>query len=238
MREVPDINLLLPSIADFGRTRASDKAEHYLRSLIFSGRLLPGDRLPPERELALELGISVTTLRTALRSLEANRFLVVRLGAKGGWFVNDATAITRCWRQWLQEHRQELDDLFEFLGLLETKAASLAAERRTEEDLRALERAGAELRDDWLSVVRWHNSFHDALARATHNGYLEWALVAFRGELFLPVERAISEGRLAEIRALHDRILAAIREEDSQGAAEAMEAHLSHRRREIMDSEA
>ncbi|MCX8033649.1 MAG: FCD domain-containing protein [Thermoleophilia bacterium] len=215
-------------------TRASDKAEHYIRSLIFSGRLAPGDRLPSERELAATLGISIITLRAALRSLEANRYLVVKLGAKGGWFVNNAETITRCWREWLDEHHTELNDLLELLELLEINAASLAAQRRTAEDLAVLEQAGNLLGKEWHSIALWHNTFHDALAKAAHNAHLERAINSLRAELFLPVEQAISEERLSEIRTLHERILAAIRAQDAAGAAEAMKLHLRHRRNELL----
>ena len=69
---------------------ASDSAVHYLRSLIFTGELGPGDRLPPERELAERLGISRITLRLALKSLESTGFIVTTRGARGGSRVNAA----------------------------------------------------------------------------------------------------------------------------------------------------
>jgi GntR family transcriptional repressor for pyruvate dehydrogenase complex len=64
---------------------ASDKTESLLRALIFSGQLGPGDKLPPERELAVQLGTSRPTLRTALRAHEALGFIKVRIGSKGGF---------------------------------------------------------------------------------------------------------------------------------------------------------
>jgi hypothetical protein len=55
--------------------------------------------------------------------------------------------------------------------------------------------------EEWGSLVRWHTGFHDALTKAAHNQYLEWAGLAIRAELFLPVERAMSEHRVTEIEA-------------------------------------
>jgi GntR family transcriptional repressor for pyruvate dehydrogenase complex len=220
----------LPLLANAGsgieQSRVSDKAEHYLRSLIFSGQLAPGDKLPPERDLATQLGISIITLRGALKSLEGARFVLVKLGSKGGWFVNDAPAITRCWHDWMRDHRHELDDLLEFRSIVETGVASLAAARRTPEDLETLEQAGCEPQEDWFSVVRWHNNFHDALAAAAHNHYLEWAQQAIRAELFLPVDQVIAEHRVAEIRRVHDEVLAAVQDKDPARAAREMQAHL------------
>jgi GntR family transcriptional repressor for pyruvate dehydrogenase complex len=220
---------VLPAGADgvaIGGSRASDNAEHYLRALIFSGQLTPGDRLPPERRLAEQLGISTLTLRAALRSLETAGFIVVKLGSKGGWWVNDAKAVKGCWRTWMRHHRHELDGLLEFRKIVETAIASLAAERRTPEDLDALELAELEPQEEWSSVVRWHTAFHDALAKAAHNEYLEWAVKAIRSELFLPVQEVISDHRVAEIRALHDQVLAAVRDRDPAAAADAMRVHL------------
>ena len=207
------------------QNRASDNAVHYLRSLVFSGQLGPGDRLPSERELARQLSLSTLTVRAALRYLEAARFLVVTHGSKGGWRVNDADTVSRCWQDWMRDRRGEVDDLLEFQWMVDSNIAALAAERRTAEDLEALERFGSGAEDQWTSV-RWHTAFHDALARATHNLCLEWATHAIRAELFLPVRQAISEHRMAEIRALHDRILSAVRDRDpGRASAEIWDHH-------------
>jgi GntR family transcriptional regulator, transcriptional repressor for pyruvate dehydrogenase complex len=209
-----------------GQNRASDNAVDFLRSLIFSGQLGPSDKLPPERELAKLLGISTLTLRAALRSLETSRFLTVKLGSRGGWWVNDAEAVSRCWNQWMREHQHQLDDLLEFMRMVEINVASLAAERSTPEDIEALEhfRAGAD--EEWKSIVRWHSGFHGALARAAHNQYLESSVHSIRGELFLPVQQAISEHRIAEIQSMHDRIISAVRDRDPARAAAEMGRHL------------
>jgi DNA-binding FadR family transcriptional regulator len=104
--------------------------------------------------------------------------------------------------------------------------ALLAAERRTAEDIEALERLRAGAEEEWKSLVKWHSGFHEALAAASHNQYLEWAIQAIRGELFLPVQQAISEHRIAEIKSMHDEIIAAVRDQDSERAAAAMGRHL------------
>jgi DNA-binding transcriptional MocR family regulator len=101
-----------PGDSDFaitiGQTRASDLAERYLRSLIFSGRLVPGDKLPSERELAAQFGIARITLRAALRSLETVGFLVIKIGSKGGAWINDPATIRARWQDWMKAHHHEL----------------------------------------------------------------------------------------------------------------------------------
>lgn len=69
------------------RPSATSAAEHALRRAILDGRLRPGDRLPPERELSLQLGVSRLTLRAALATLSATGMLAVRHGS--GYVVQD-----------------------------------------------------------------------------------------------------------------------------------------------------
>jgi DNA-binding FadR family transcriptional regulator len=72
------------------RTSVTTAAEHALRDAILSGELLPGDRLPPERELSLKLGVSRLTLRSALATLAATGLVSVRQGS--GYTVRDVRA--------------------------------------------------------------------------------------------------------------------------------------------------
>jgi GntR family transcriptional regulator, transcriptional repressor for pyruvate dehydrogenase complex len=208
------------------QTRASDIAERYLRSLIFSGQLSPGDKLPSERELAEQFGIARITLRAALRSLETVGFLVVKIGSKGGAWINNAEAISKRWEEWMRAHKHEVDEMLEFRRIIETRIASLAAERRTEDDLKTLDMAGRPAAEDRTSVVNWHFGFHEALAKAAKNQYLERAMNDIRGELFVPVDWALTHTRVVDIEGVHDRILDAVREGDPQRAAEEMQAHL------------
>jgi GntR family transcriptional repressor for pyruvate dehydrogenase complex len=208
------------------QTRVSDIAEHYLKSLIFSGQLAPGDRLPPERELAAQLGISRITLRVALRSLEAAGFLVIKLGSKGGSRVNEATSMALHWQEWMKSHRHRLRQMLEFRRLIETEIAALAAARHTEEDLELLATVGIAPKEGELPLVRWHFGFHDALAKAAHNEYLEQAMQTIRGELFVPTDWVLTEHRVTEIEDVHKRIFDAVRDGDPDRAREEMAAHL------------
>jgi GntR family transcriptional repressor for pyruvate dehydrogenase complex len=200
--------------------RASDIAERYIRSLIFSGQLAPGDRLPSERDLAVQLGISRVTLRIALRSLEALGFIGTTLGSKGGSRVNDEASIRAKWEEWIGTHRHLLAEMLEFRRLIDIEIASLAAQRRTSEDIDRMERILAARPDGGLQLVRSHFSFHDALAKAARNRYLEQAMVSIRDELFVPVEWASTASRVIEMERLHERMLDAIRAGDPVRAAE------------------
>jgi len=209
---------------------ASDKAAAYIRALIFSGELRPGDRLPAERDLANRLGISRVTLRLGLKTLEGAGYLVTSRGAHGGSRVNRDEELLRIWNEWIRHHQDELEDIFEFRTNVETRIAWLAAERRTDEELAKVEAADALFRETPTSLFRWDVEFHDSLARAAHSRRLEEAMLAVRGELFLPVDYALHEHRAEDVHAFHKRIIAAVSERDSQRAADEMCEHIADTR--------
>lgn len=207
---------------------ASDRAVRYLRAMIFSGQLRPGDRLPPERDLGALLGISRMTLRLALKALESTGYLVTTRGSHGGSRVTDADGLLLCWRRWMQEHSTELDDIFEFRLTVETRLAALAAERRTDEDLRLMDSAVAREAEpqDWSSLFRTDMDIHNAIARAARSPRLEQAMVQARGDLFVPVDLKQLQQREQEVHETHAGIVGAIRERDAERAAGLMREHL------------
>ena len=217
----PPVDIARPAV---GRNRASDEAERYIRSLIYSGTLGPGDRLPTERDMAAQLGISRVTLRAAIRALGSARFLTVTVGSKGGARVNTPEVIAECWHDWMRRHRHEANDMFEFRQLLESSIVALAAQRRTEADVAELEKIGFAPPDGWTSVTRWHNRFHDGLAAAAHNPYLQSAYASIRDKIFAP-PLVVDERRIAEMRQVHEFILEAVRDGDSERAAAAIKLH-------------
>jgi GntR family transcriptional regulator, transcriptional repressor for pyruvate dehydrogenase complex len=207
---------------------ASDSAVRFLRAMIFAGELGPGDRLPPERNLGARLGISRMTLRLALKALESTGYIVTTRGSHGGSRVTDAASLFQCWNQWMRRHSGELNDIFEFRTTVETRLAWLAAERRTGDDLEAMEKAAAGQRHprDWSSHFRADMDIHRSIARAARSPRLEHAMMAARGELFIPVDFAHLDGMEPRVRDSHLAILKAIRTMDSPAAAEEMRQHI------------
>jgi GntR family transcriptional repressor for pyruvate dehydrogenase complex len=124
----------------------------------------------------------------------------------------------------MRRHRHEVDDMFEFRQLIESSIVSLATQRRTEADLAELERIGFAPSDGWASVTRWHNRFHDGLAAAAHNPYLQAAYSNIRDRIFAP-PLTVDERRIAEMRQVHEFILEAVRDRDSDRAAAAIKLH-------------
>jgi GntR family transcriptional repressor for pyruvate dehydrogenase complex len=207
---------------------ASDSAVRFLRAMIFAGELGPGDKLPPERDLGARLGISRMTLRLALKALESTGYITTTRGSHGGSRVTDAASLFQCWNQWMRRHFEELDDIFEFRATVEIRLASLAAERRTDQDLRIMERAVAleGRRRDWSTLFRTDIDIHRGIARAARSPRLERAMIAARGELFIPVDLVRADEKEHRVHDAHRAILRAIRAKNAAGAAEQMQRHM------------
>jgi GntR family transcriptional regulator, transcriptional repressor for pyruvate dehydrogenase complex len=211
--------------ASVDQVRASDTAHDLLQSRIHTGELGPGDPLPPERELAAYLGISRTALREALRLLEAEHYIVTRVGAKGGTKVADVPALERLYAAWAEANAARVKELLEVQVVLERAMAAFAAQRRTSEDLARLDAtrispdvAGAEL-------LRRHMEFHSALAKCAHNEVLAEAIARLRRQVFLPIG-FISPAQRSGFLDEHQSIFAAIREQDPEAAARAIGRHM------------
>jgi GntR family transcriptional repressor for pyruvate dehydrogenase complex len=202
---------------------ASDKTESVLRALIFSGQLGPGDKLPSERELAAQLSTSRPTLRTALRALEALGFIRVRIGSKGGFWINDAETISKRWNDWMHANKHQIEEMLDFRHWVEVEIARRAAERRTPEDIAILQKCcEPPTSADRLSLVRWHMGLHDALAAAAHNKYIEHAMATIRGQLFAPVDTRPIEMRVEDVVKVHLPLIHAVCAGDQAKAIEEM----------------
>lgn len=202
-----------------------------LRGRIHRGTLGPGDRLPAERELAAQLGVSRDRLRDALGELEADGYLISRRGSRGGWFV---TELGTPFRVWASRVAGDLDDIIDFRLAVECQAARFAAARRTRTDLAGMRRAVRAL--DGATSPREYRladvAFHAGVATACRNGRLAVAVERARGELFEPADTLWEEGRAESLRD-HTRIFEAIEARDPDLAAEAMAEHIEHTRREL-----
>lgn len=200
-----------------------------LRRSIHLGHFGAGDRLPPERELAKQLGVSRTTVREAVRVLEGEGLVEIRRGSSGGISVRpQSPGPTE-----LRRRLREFEEIIEFRLAVEPMAARLAAERRTKGDLTSLKRAfewvaalaatGAEgVVSDW---VRADGEYHLTIARMSRNARLVGAIEDARAGMFLPIGAVF--GRL-ESRAhlMHEELYEAIIAGDGERAAGAMTEHV------------
>jgi GntR family transcriptional regulator, transcriptional repressor for pyruvate dehydrogenase complex len=188
-------------------------------------------RLPPERVLAEQLAVSRASLREALSALVHSGVVKTRGRAKYGDPARArAQTLTRLTTP--ESEREVLTDPLEVRRMLEPEVASRAAERATDRALDEIE-PWLRLMEEGVRrgerVVEYDSAFHVAVARATGNSTLTGViegltdLVSESRELsFWPAESA------ALALAGHRRILAALRERDSEEARRAMAAHLDH----------
>ena len=160
--------------APLGKTRLADTIAAELEKRILEGSLKAGDRLPAERELALELGVSRPSLREAMQKMVSKGLLTTRHG--GGTFVTDLlnAHFVDPWQDMLKGHPLLHRDLLEFRQMLEGQAAALASERATEADISQLDAAYSALEmayagDDVAACIEADVVFHQAIAEASHN---------------------------------------------------------------------
>ena len=142
-----------------------------IRELIDSGRLKPGDRLPSERQLCTQLGISRVSVREALRVLESVGYVEVRSGS--GAYVREVPGVGRIpLHDWLREHDGLVERLFELRELAGPGLASMVAEEPDETIIPALratieEMADAADADDLLRAIAADAEFHYLLGSRT-----------------------------------------------------------------------
>ncbi|WLS10571.1 FCD domain-containing protein (plasmid) [Shinella sumterensis] len=227
--------------AAIGSIRAAATYElvvEQMRKAIFLGRFMPGDKLPPERELSLQMQVSRTTIREAIRVLEGEGLVSSKRGAGGGLTVLQQHKLNKAEVElYIENQLHQLDSLFEFRIANEVAAARLAATRRTKAHLARLKKAieAMELlceteksRSIVANISRfsaWDSEFHLVIAEASNNQFLLKAVEDSRAGMFLPVGKVFSR---LEDRANdhHQEILQAIEKQDSDLAAQRMRLHI------------
>lgn len=217
-------------------TRISDAIAVELETRILEGSLKPGDRLPAERELAIELGVSRPSLREAIQKLVSKGLVATRHG--GGTVVTDRleAPFVDPWQQMLAGHPMLQSDLIEFRHMLEGEAARLAAARATDADIERIDAAFAALDtayagDDITICIDRDVTFHQAIAEASHNvliGHLTASLLrVIHGHVssnlaFLHADAA----KWAQLKLQHRAIQQAICAHDSMAAVAAAREHI------------
>ncbi len=203
-----------------------------VRRAIALGALLPGDRLPAERDFAERLGVSRVTVREALRVLQGEGLLLTKRGS-GGTVVADAARLPG---PVTEDYKDEVAEVFEFRVAVECMAARLAARRGTADDIAALERCqhGLATSTDVDTFRRADSDFHLTVARMSSNGMLERSIQSARAAAFSWLD--LREFTVLQGSSLHGHaaIIDAIRERDPSGAARAMEEHITHARGEVL----
>lgn len=213
--------------------RTSQVIADQIRLLLRDGRLKPGDRLPSERDLCQRFGVSRVTVREALRVLEANGLIEIKVGARGGAIVSSPSSES------LGEGLADLLTLSPFTAshvtearlILELGLVPMVVERATEEDIAALRELadqGRRALNKGEYTVEMSAAFHIRLAGATRNPAIEMLVRSFHGPLVMSLEKAQHAAPRMGRRGVeeHRAIVDAVEARDVQRAADIMREHL------------
>jgi GntR family transcriptional regulator, transcriptional repressor for pyruvate dehydrogenase complex len=189
--------------------------------------LSEGDRLPAERDLAARLGVSRASLSQALVALEVQGVLSVRHG-DGAILVRRPTE-ERAIRA-LREHADRIPDIIEARAALEVKLASLAATRRTDAEMVAIDAAinimEAEIDAGDRGVIG-DEMFHESITTAAHSSLLAKLMHEIAGLIKeTRIESLSQENRPRASLEGHRRIADAVRKQDPKAASQAMADHI------------
>lgn len=206
---------------------ADSTAQQIIHMIEEENRFSVGDKLPNENDLSLELGVSRSTLREAVKILTTNGILEIKRGK--GTFVTSNTIINS---ENLSDIASGLDDLFEMRLMFEPDCAYLAAERATDEEIKTICRYGEEVEKKILSGedrTFEEQKFHESIANATHNSFVKQFMpIIFnaikKGVVVMTKDKDISEDNLKDDRL----IMEFIKKRNPEGARTAMRLHIIH----------
>jgi GntR family transcriptional repressor for pyruvate dehydrogenase complex len=207
-----------------------DRVVEHARRLIESGVLKPGDRLPGERDLAREIGVSRPSVRSGLQALEAMGVVVSRRGS--GTFIADGPPDlgTEPLSLLASLHRFTPSEMFEARLLLEVGIAGLAARSARAEHLAAMAEETTEMfaaLADPAAFLRHDVRFHRAVAGGCGNRVLAALMEMVAAQFYELRKQTVEHARdLRSSAEMHRRIFRAIRARDENGARLAMAEHL------------
>ena len=226
-----------PSFAPIKTRRAFEVICEQIREQLASGTLKAGDKLPAERELAVEFQVSRSALREALRSLEVAGIIRNVKGAKGGAFVQTAEPdwIVQAMQDYVHLGDISLGELTEARLALQDIIVRLACARATETDLAELEAIAERTKRETSVEARYACAveYYAVLARATKNrifGIFVDSLSAIlhefvRGPDYETLQQSLIESRFKLVRHLRAR--------DEEAAVAEMRKHLERVHRHV-----
>ncbi len=198
------------------------KAKELIRKMVLDGRFNEGERIVEDR-IAAELGISRTPLREALHRLAQEGILEKR--RTGGYMLRTLNP-------------KEIEDAMNIRSMLEGFAASLAAERATNEQKQDLHKnlqlfSKAQDAKDLASLVELNENFHILLRKSANSEILSQFLTGLDGVIERLLRPIISDQEVQWSDADHSRVFSCIEKGDSEGANQAMQEHIAHARHSL-----
>jgi DNA-binding FadR family transcriptional regulator len=220
---------------DVVRNPAYRQVADQLRDAIVDGRFRPGDELPTERDLALQFAVSRTTVREALRSLQAQALIEVRASPFRPVVSAHTSALADAFGLTMRMGHASVLDLIQFRTMIELEAIDHAVRDRDPTQWGAVGAALDAMRTSTSEPDPFHHAyvtFHLELARVAANAVVDQLLVAvfdalhdhFLGAFRQFVERG-SVSTMEELVGHHGVLLAALEQSDGPRARAAMSVH-------------
>lgn len=227
--------MLAPKLPPTQIRRTFEDVCQRIRERLDEGTLKPGDKLPAERELAQQLGVSRNALREALRSLEIAGIVRLQTGVKGGAFIceGDSSSMNRVVQDMFSLGSISVDELTEARLHIQDLVVRLACARATKADFAALA-ANIDRTEIATQAKRFSEridcsrEFYALLAAATHNQVLTMMVHSLTDILMQFVGARVAAGGKPQPRLVAKRraFLAALQERNAETASGLMRAHL------------
>lgn len=220
------------------QVRLAQAVAEQIRGSIIAMGLVGGDKLPTESTLMDQYAVSRSTIREAMKILQAENIVEIRQGS--GSFVASRPGLSKDpLGLSFADRGKLLPDLMEVRLLMEPGIAQVAASRREERDLEEMEKAIADMIDEGARGEDYHTSdfrFHIAVAHATHNAVL--------GRIFPVILEAVEKGYAQTVQVegsfnkavnYHKRILEAIRQGNGEEAGSLTRMHITQTLKDILE---
>jgi GntR family transcriptional repressor for pyruvate dehydrogenase complex len=218
-----------PEFETVRRNKVYEEVARQIERLILK-KLKPGDKLPSERELAETLGVSRSSIRDAIRSLELMGMVEPRQGA--GTIVREISSesLANPLANVLKRKEELVSELLDFRKMLEPPLAARAAARISADEISEMEeilQRQQEKQNQGEAAVAEDAEFHYSIALASGNSVVLKVLDILMDLLRGTRERSLQvEGRPQRSLAGHRRILAALKRHDAEAAKSAMRRHI------------
>lgn len=215
--------------------RVSSQVFEQIRELIYKGVFKPGQQLPPERELATSMEVSRTSVRNAIEKL-VKLGLLRQVQGQGTFICSPEGREANPFSMAMATDTATYQDLLEVRRGFECNAARLAAQRASEQDLRALQKSLEEMEDDLagdgIISTSADTAFHMAVAYSTKNPVLIHLTRCMYDFLFVGIKKNLTHMGDAEnfedVMEHHRAIFRAIKNREPDKAHEAMCMHLRY----------
>jgi GntR family transcriptional repressor for pyruvate dehydrogenase complex len=219
-------------LTKLSRETLAEQAARNLLAFIEAHDLRPGGFLPPETQLAADLGVSRPIIREALKSLEGRGIIEVRSGKGAVIKPLDPEPLQMFFHRAIQLEHESIIDLIELRRTIEVQSATLAAGRRTDEELAALAATVAEMRAQMQEPSRYVEldiAFHQQIATMSHNSMIAYVVGSIRAALTEMLQEATlrpsGAEQLEQVQLGHEAIYKSIEQGDPVTAERAMIAH-------------